>query len=110
MFDHLSVQSDCLFPALCTESLQGLAGAACLGACAGNECPVHCTRPPPKHTYTCSVSTHSHCVCGCVSCVQGACKGWRALREWVSADGSLDLMHLRQLAGHCSVCATNTAR
>lgn len=40
---------------------------------------------------------------------QGACQDWRACREWVTADGSLNLQLLQDLAGHCKVAVTDTA-
>jgi hypothetical protein len=45
-----------------------------------------------------------------VDALQGACGGWKALSLWVAADGSVDMKALAQLAGHCEVAVTDTAR
>jgi uncharacterized protein YjiS (DUF1127 family) len=43
--------------------------------------------------------------------LQGACDGWRAVREWRrSDDGCLNLARLQELAGHCVVTVTDTAQ
>lgn len=54
---------------------------------------------------------------------QGACKGWRALAEWGGTTGAADtaaatggagtiinMTLLQELAGHCRVSVTDTAR
>lgn len=42
--------------------------------------------------------------------VQGATEGWAAARDWVAADGGLDLDFLEQQFGAAQVLVTDTAR
>ncbi len=46
----------------------------------------------------------------CVVSVQGGGAGWRAGREWVRSDGSLNLDFLQERFGQASVKATDTSR
>lgn len=45
-----------------------------------------------------------------VACEQGATEGWAAARDWVAADGSVDLDFLEQRFGDAQVLVTDTAR